>query len=171
MSHILIVYYSRKGENYCGGTIRNLARGNTEIVAEFIQHAVGGELFEIDTVKPYAADYRTCIQEAKQELEVGARPELKAFPGSLAACDTLFVGYPNWWGTCPMAVFTFLEHFDLAGKRIIPFCTNEGSGMGRSEQDLRRICKGAVVLPGLAILGHHAAQEEDAVAAWARRCI
>lgn len=130
MANILIVYYSRKGQNYWNGSVKDIAKGNTERVAEFIQNAVGGDLFEIDTVKSYDKDYYVCIEEAKKELHEGARPELKKYPGSLDPYDTVFAGYPNWWGTMPMAMFTFLEHYDLSGKRIIPFCTNEGSGMG-----------------------------------------
>ena len=140
----LIVYYSRKGENYWAGGVRNLEKGNTERVAEFVQEAVGGDLFEIETVKEYAADYYQCIDEAKAELQADARPEIKRCLEdvglSLDDYDTIFLGYPNWWGTCPMCVFTFLERYDLAGKRIIPFCTNEGSGMGGSEKHLKKIC-------------------------------
>lgn len=168
MEHILIVYYSRKGENYWGGKIRKLEKGNTEIVAEMIQKVVGGDLFEIDTVKPYSADYTTCTREAQQELRANVRPELKEYLEDLEGYDTIFVGYPNWWGTMPMAMFTFLEHYDLTGKRIIPFCTNEGSGMGRSESDLRKICTGAVVEQGLAIRGTEASQSEEEVSAWAK---
>lgn len=168
MEHILIVYYSRRGENYWGGKICKLEKGNTEIVAEMIQKAVGGDLFEIDTVKPYSADYTTCTREAQQELRANARPELKQYLEDLEGYDTIFVGYPNWWGTMPMAVFTFLEHYDLTGKRIVPFCTNEGSGMGRSESDLRKICTGAVVEQGLAIRGTEASQSEEEVSAWAK---
>lgn len=168
MEHILIVYYSRKGENYWGGEIRRLEKGNTEIVAEMIQEAVGGDLFEIDTVKPYSADYTTCTQEAQQELRADARPELKEYLDDLEGYDTIFVGYPNWWGTMPMAMFTFLEHYDLTGKRILPFCTNEGSGMGSSESDLRKLCTGAVVERGLAIRGTEAAKSEKKVSAWAK---
>lgn len=133
MSKPLIVYYSRKGENYWNGSIKNLEKGNTEIVAEMIADITGGDLFEVDTVKTYAADYYECIDDAKAELREGARPELKAYMDSLDAYDTIFVGFPNWWGTMPMAMFTFLERYDLSGKRILPFCTNEGSGMGKSK--------------------------------------
>ena len=146
MSKPLIVYYSRKGENYWNGSIKNLEKGNTEIVAEMIADITGGDLFEVDTVKTYAADYYECIDDAKAELREGARPELKAYMDSLDAYDTIFVGFPNWWGTMPMAMFTFLERYDLSGKRILPFCTNEGSGMGKSESDLKKICKDAKVL-------------------------
>ena len=168
MEHILIVYYSRKGQNYWAGSIRDLPKGNTEIVAEIIQKAVGGDLFEVDTVKPYSADYTTCTQEAQAELRANARPELKAYPDSLDSYDTIFVGYPNWWGTMPMAMFTFLEHYDLSGKRIIPFCTNEGSGMGGSERDLKKICTGAAVERGLSIRGCEAAKSEKKVSDWAK---
>ena len=137
----LIVYYSRKGQNYWNGSIVDLAKGNTERVAEFVQKAVGGDLFEIETVREYSKDYMVCIEEAKAELREGARPELKKYPESIDQYDTIFVGYPNWWGTMPMCVYTFLEHFDLTGKKIVPFCTNEGSGMGGSERELKRSAK------------------------------
>ena len=171
MEHILIVYYSRKGQNYWAGSIRDLPKGNTEIVAEMIQQAVGGDLFEVNTVKPYSADYTTCTQEAQAELRANARPELKEYPDSLDGYDTIFVGYPNWWGTMPMAMFTFLEHYDLSGKRIIPFCTNEGSGMGSSERDLKKICTGAAVERGLSIRGCEAAKSENKVSAWAKELV
>lgn len=171
MSKILIVYYSRKGENYWNGSIKNLSKGNTEIVAEMIADITGGDLFEVDTVKPYAADYYACIDEAKSELREGARPELKQYMDSLDGYDTIFVGYPNWWGTMPMAMFTFLEHYDLSGKRILPFCTNEGSGMGGSERDLKKICKGATVESGLSIHGAEAANSRSKVEAWVRKLV
>lgn len=171
MSKPLIVYYSRKGENYVNGSVRNLAKGNTEVVAEMIAGITGGDLFEIDTVKPYAASYAACIQEAKREQEENARPELKAYPDSLDGYDTIFVGYPNWWGTMPMVMFTFLEHFDLTGKRILPFCTNEGSGMGSSERDLKKVCQGAKVESGLSIHGAEAASSRGKVEAWVRKLV
>jgi flavodoxin len=168
MEHILIVYYSRKGENYWGGSIKKLPKGNTEVVAEAIQAAVGGDLFEVDTVKPYSANYTACTEEAQAELRANARPELKEYLDDLDGYDTIFVGYPNWWGTMPMAMFSFLERYDLNGKRIIPFCTNEGSGMGRSESDLKQLCAGATVEKGLAIRGSEAAGAAARVAAWAK---
>ena len=113
MANILIVYYSRKGENYWNGGLKTIAKGNTERVAEFIQNAVGGELFEVDTVKPYSESYMTCIEEAKAELREKARPEIKAYPENFEDYDTIFVGYPNWWGTMPMCMFTLLEKYDL----------------------------------------------------------
>ena len=97
----LIIYYSRKGENYWNGTIKNLAKGNTEIAAEFIKNAVGGDLFEVQTVREYAKDYYACIDEAQRELRARARPPIKAFPEDIDRYDNIFIGYPNWWGTMP----------------------------------------------------------------------
>lgn len=168
MAKTLIVYYSRKGENYWNGSIKNLSKGNTEIIAEMIADLTGGDLFQVETVKDYAADYYTCIDEAKEELRNQDRPELKAYKDSLEDYDRIYVGYPNWWGTMPMAMFTFLEHYDLSGKQIIPFCTNEGSGMGSSERDLKKICKGATVEKGLSIHGAEAAQSRGKVEAWVK---
>lgn len=165
----LIVYYSRKGQNYWNGSIKDLKKGNTEIVAEFIQKAVGGDLFEVETVKQYSADYYACIDEAQKELRANARPEIKGYPENIENYDVIFIGYPNWWGTMPMAMFTLLEKCNLKGKKIVPFCTNEGSGMGSSERDLVKLCTGANVMRGLPIHGAEAAQSEKEVVEWAKR--
>ena len=167
----LIVYYSRKGENYWNGGLKVIEKGNTERVAEYIQQAVGGDLFELETVRAYDPAYMTCIEEAKAELRENARPELKAMPANLDAYDTIFLGYPNWWGTCPMCVFTFVENADLAGKRIIPFCTNEGSGLGKSERDLAKAAPGATIERGLSVLGHESERAQAKTAAWARQFV
>lgn len=163
----LIVYYSRKGQNYVSGVIKDLPKGNTEIVAEFIQEAVGGDLFEVDTVKPYPLDYTKCTEVAKEELKAKARPEVKDYLESIDDYDNIFVGYPNWWGTMPMVMFTFLEHYDFTGKTIIPFCTNEGSGLGGSVNTIKRLCPGANVKTGLSIHGTSAASSKQRVAAFA----
>ena len=98
MSKALIVYYSRKGENYWNGSIKNLEKGNTEIVAEMIAEQTGGDLFEVETVKEYPADYYACIEEAKAELREKARPELKGYVDNLARYDTVFLGYTKLVG-------------------------------------------------------------------------
>ncbi len=165
----LIVYFSRKGQNYWNGSIKNLSKGNTEIVAEFIQKFIGGDLFEVETIKPYSDDYYECIDEAKKELYESSHPEIKAYVNDMDQYDKIFVGYPNWWGTMPRAMFTFLEHYDLSDKWIIPFCTNEGSGMGTSERDLKRICKNATIMKGLAIHGAEAKDSEAKVVTWIKK--
>ena len=143
--------------------------GNTERVAEFVAEATGGNLFEIETVKEYDTDYNRRIDEAKAELQADARPKIKAAPESLDVYDTIFLGYPNWWGTCPMCVFTFVESANLTGKRIIPFCTNEGSGLGKSERDLAKAIPGATIERGLSVLGHESENAQAKTAAWAKQ--
>lgn len=169
MSSNLIIYYSRKGQNYVNGSIKDLKQGNTEIVAQYIRDAVGGDMFEVRTVKQYAIDYYACTDEAKAELNAGARPELQEYLDDVSAYDHVFVCGPCWWGTYPMAVFTLLERLDLSGKRVHPVMTHEGSGMGSSERDLKRICKGADVGPGLAVHGADAAASRSNVEAWAKK--
>ena len=168
MAKNLIAYYSRKGQNYVNGSIKNLAKGNTEIVAEFIQKAVGGDLFEIDTVKNYPIDYTECTEVAKDEIRQKARPELNKYLDSIDEYDTIFLGYPIWWSVPPMAVSTFLEHYDFTGKKIIPFATHEGSGLGGSVSYIKKIIPTADVKTGLAIHGAEAAQSEAQVAKWAK---
>ena len=168
MAKTLVVYYSRKGENHMPGGIQVLEKGNTEYAAEFIAKAVGADLFEIDTVKPYAANYRECCMEAVQEAKAKARPAIKGYVEDVSQYDTIFVCFPCWCGTAPMCVFTFLENYDLTGMRIVPLCTNEGSGMANSEKDLAESCKGAQILPGLSVWGHQAKDSEEMIAAWAK---
>lgn len=171
MSSNLVIYYSRKGENYCRGGIKNLPKGNTEIVAEYIAKAVGGELFEVDTVKPYSDDYNTCTEEAKRELNANARPELKKYLDSLDVYDNIFVCGPCWWGTFPCAIFTQLERLDFTGKKVMAVMTHEGSGLGNSESDLKKMCKGVAFGAGIAVRGSDAASSESAVSEWARKSI
>lgn len=166
MSKELIAFYSRADENYFAGSYRYVDVGNTEIVADILEELTGADMFKIEQARPYARDYKTCIEEAKEDQRRGARPELKACPESLDGYDTIYLGYPNYWGTMPMAVFAFLERYDLSGKRIMPFCTNEGSGMGSSVADIRRTCPGAEVGEGLPITGGQAASSRPALERW-----
>lgn len=163
---ILIAYYSRAEENYVSGALKYLTVGNTEVAAGMIQTLTGGALFHLEQTQPYAKDYNTCIDQAQADQRRDARPELKAWPESLDPYDTIYLGYPNYWGTMPMAVFTFLERFDFTGKTIYPFCTHEGSGLGRSEGDIRRLCPTAKVEPGLAIHGTRVEKAEGAIRNW-----
>ena len=162
----LIVYFSRAGENYFGGALRRVDVGNTETAAQTLQKLTGAELFRIEPMMKYSDSYNECIAQAQDDQKRNARPELKAYPDSLEQYDTIFLGYPNYWGTMPMPVFTFLEHFDFSGKTIRPFCTHEGSGMGRSEADIRKLCPGARVEAGLAIRGSAVKEAEKELAKW-----
>lgn len=169
MANTLILYYSRKGENYVNGRIVDLKRGNTEICAAFIKKAVGGDLFEIETVKEYSKDYHTCTEEASREFKEKARPKLKKYLGSIADYDNVFVCGPCWWGTYPMAVFTQLERLDFTGKKVMALMTHEGSGLGNGERDLRKICRGVTFGTGIAIHGADAEKAEAAVREWAKK--
>lgn len=166
MGKTLIAYYSRRGENYWNGSIKNLAKGNTEVVVEKIKKLLpDADVYHIDTTYEYPKDYYECIDQAKAELRQKARPELKNKLDSIEEYDTIILGYPNWWGAMPMVVYTFLESFDFTGKTIIPFCTNEGSGMGSSVRNIEKTAPGATVLSGTSIHGAEAAQADSEVRA------
>jgi flavodoxin len=168
MANTLVVFYSRKGENYMPGGIQVLEKGHTAYAAEFIGKAVGADIFEIDTVKPYAENYRECCMQAAEEAKANARPEIKGHLADVSQYDTIFVCFPCWCGTAPMCVFTFLERYDLTGKKIVPLCTNEGSGLANAPKDLANSCPGAVIAPGLSVRGHQVKEQAEMIAAWAR---
>lgn len=162
----LIAYFSRPGNNYVGGTIVDLPVGNTEVVATMIREMTGGDLFHIEPVKVYPADYTETTEVAQAELRAKARPELTRHLETIDSYDKILLGYPNWWGTMPMPVFTFLEEYNLSGKTIAPFCTHEGSGLGLSVADIRKACPHSTVLEGLAIRGGDVKNARDPVAEW-----
>lgn len=162
----IIIYFSRSGNNYVNGAVKNLPVGNTEIAAHIIQNLTGADIFKLEQEKAYSEDYSECIAEAKADQKQNARPKLKACPANLDKYDTIYLGYPNYWGTMPMAVFTFLEKFDFTGKRIKPFCTHEGSGMGHSERDIRKLCPAAIIDKGLAIHGAKVHNSRKLIEKW-----
>lgn len=166
MGKALIAYYSRADENYVNGAIKKLEIGNTEKAAGIIRKITGAELFQIEQVKPYAKNYNECIAQAQEDQKRDARPELKQYPDSLEDYDVIYLGYPNYWSTMPMAVFTFLEHYDFTGKVIKPFCTHEGSGLGSSIRDIKKLCPTATVAEGLAIQGGRVDRSEKEIEAW-----
>ena len=166
MAKTLIAYFSRADENYFGGAMRYVKVGNTEIVVNDMKEMIDANTFKIEMKSPYSPVYMTCIDEAKKDLRENARPELVSFPDSIDGYDTIVLAYPNYWGTMPMAVFTFLDKFDFSGKTILPLCTNEGSGMGSSERDIKKNAPGADVKKGLSITGSRAADAAGAVKTW-----
>ena len=166
MAKTLIAFFSRADENYFGGAMRYVKVGNTEIVANIVKDLIPADTFKIEMKEPYSPVYMTCIEEAKKDLRAKARPELVFMPESIGEYDTVILAYPNYWGTMPMAVFTFLEAFDFTGKTILPLCTNEGSGMGGSERDIKATCPGADVKKGLSVTGSEAANSKTSVQKW-----
>ena len=166
MAKTLIAFFSRADENYFGGAMRYVKVGNTEIVCDIMKDLIPSDSFKIEMKNPYSPVYMTCIAEAKKDMREGARPELVSMPESIDGYDTVILAYPNYWGTMPMAVLTFLEHFDFTGKTILPLCTNEGSGMGSSEKDIKKYAKGARLGRGLSITGSRAADSKGALQRW-----
>ena len=169
MSRNLVIYYSRRGQNYSGGNIVEIEKGNAERIAEYICEATGADVFEIRTVSQYPEDYMKCTEVAQEELRMNARPKLKEYLSDIDGYDNIFIVGPCWWGTYPMAMFSQLEELDFAGRKVLPVMTHEGSGMGSCERDLKRICKGAKVKRGLAVQGSMAAASQKTVADWAVR--
>jgi flavodoxin len=167
----LIAYFSRKGQNYASGKIVDLKVGNTEVVASMIQKIAGGDMFHIESVTGYPKDYTETTEVAKNELRTKARPKLTRKVTNIEAYDVIFLGYPNWWGTMPMPVYTFLESYDFSGKKIVPFCTHEGSGMGHSEKDIAKACPKSIVLEGIAIHGTSARAAGSEVTSWIDKLI
>lgn len=162
----LIAYFSRADENYFGGAMRYVKVGNTEIVANIMKDLTGADMFKINMKDPYSPVYMTCIDEAKRDLREDRRPELTEYLDSIDQYDTIILAYPNYWGTVPMAVLTFLDRYSFEGKTILPLCTNEGSGMGSSEKDVKKHTDGANVLKGLSVTGSRAADSEAEVSKW-----
>ncbi len=168
MSKKLIAFYSRADDNYVNGLIKTLEVGNTEVAAGIIKELTGADLFKLEQLKPYARDYNECIAQAQADQRQDARPDLKSFPETLDEYDVIYLGYPNYWSTMPMAVFTFLEHFDFSGKTIKPFCTHEGSGLGSSLSDIKKLCPAAKVEKGLAIHGGSVKRSRKDIEKWVR---
>ena len=145
----LVIIFSRADENYGVGYI---TVGNTMKLAQMIAAKTGAELFEVAPAKKYPADYDTCIDVAKKEQNRNDRPAI-AQDKDISEYDTIFFGYPVWWGDIPMCMYTFIESHDWSGKKIYPFCTHEGSGTGRTEGTLKRTMKGASISRAMAVRG------------------
>ena len=160
----LVIYFSRSGENYFGGELKNIEKGNTEVIAEYIKELDNADLFKVEPAVEYPEDYMKCI--AKKEQQDDVRPEIKETLDNIDAYDTIYIGYPNWWGTLPMPMFTQLEQLDFTGKTVKPFVTHEGSGFGSSLKDIEKLCKGAEIKNGLSIPGANVENAKSTVEAW-----
>lgn len=166
MEKNLIVYFSHDKENYVSGTIQNLEIGNTKIVAQKIQQQLNCDIFEIKALHDYPFHYDECVKVAKQELRNNARPKIINIISHIEDYQNIYIGYPNWWGTMPMCVWTFLESYDLSNRNIFPFCTHEGSGMGRSVKDIEALCPNGLVHQGLAIKGSQVLNSDEKIKKW-----
>ncbi|MDO4840756.1 MAG: flavodoxin [Desulfovibrionaceae bacterium] len=150
--NILIIYFSHSG--------------NTRTIAEQIHSRTGGDIVELKTVQPYPDDYNTTVDMAQKEKTEHARPAITTELTDLAKYDTVFLGFPNWWGTIPMAYYTLLEKYDLGNKIVIPFVTHGGSAFGSSLNDLKRLCPKARFKEGLAVRGSRVKSAQKDVDKW-----
>ena len=162
MSKSIIIYFSHTGENYSVG---NITVGNTAKVAQEIAAQTGAPTWEIKETDEYSkTSSNDCVSRAKKEKQQNARPAFVGEAPDLSQYDTIFLGYPNWWADAPMVVYTFLDKAKIDGKTILPFCTHEGSGLGSTARSLAKAYpKAKVELKGLALYGHVAQKEPDAV--------
>lgn len=161
----LVAFFSRAGENFFPGGMRYIKKGNTHIAADILAEITGADLFEIKSAEGYSDVYRECVQKAKAELDKNARPEL-AYDINISGYDVIFLGFPNWCGTMPMPVWTFLEGHDFSGKVVCPFCTNEGSGLANSITDMDKLIPTANRKKGLSIKGCEAQDSKVKFMEW-----
>ena len=157
-SKILIVYFSRTGENY---NVGNVEVGNTAIMASYMKEYLNADSFEIVPVKKYPDSYDECLKVATKEKEEDARPAIESKLDDISKYDTIFIGYPIWWGEIPQIVYNFMEKYDLSGKTIIPFNTHEGSGDAGTYNTIKnKLTKSNVNTNGLALQGKVARTDE-----------
>ena len=147
-----------------------LSPGNAELIATWIQEETGGDLFSIKTQNKYSSDYDECLNQARKERDNNERPALTDKVNNIDDYDVIFLGFPNWWYTCPMAVFTFVESYDLSGKTIIPFCTHGTGGLSRTIRDLKKLlpanCK---VLDPIGVYRPEVKNSKSKVVDWVRK--
>ena len=156
-SNMLVAYFSLAGEQYGVGVVEE---GNTSIIARMIAEQTGADLFEIKPETPYPTTYQGLLDVSRQEMADNSRPKIADTVDKMDNYDTIFIGYPNWWGDMPMIVYNFLESYDLSGKTIVPFCTHGGSGLSNTESTIADIT-GGTMKDGFAISGTTAQNDRD----------
>ncbi|MBO1306059.1 NAD(P)H-dependent oxidoreductase [Enterococcus sp. 669A] len=176
-SNLLIAYFSRVGNTEFDSDVDVTASaslnevngemtGNATMLADAVQEATGGDQFLIETVEAYPSDYNDTTDQASEEQSQEARPELSTTVENMDQYDTVILVYPNWWGSLPMPVASFLEAYDFSGKTIAPVCTHEGSRLGSSQRDIAALCPDAQVNEGLAIHGSDASNADGEIQSW-----
>jgi flavodoxin len=166
---VLLVFFSRPGENYFHGGRKVLKVGNTEVVAGFIRDALGCDVFEIQPVEPYPERYEPTVERNLREQNENARPRIIDLPEAIADYDTIVIGSPIWNVRVPRIMLTFAEHFDFSGKTLYPFTTHAMSGLGHAVEEYEAACRSATIGNALAIQGETADKSRPAVEAWLRQ--
>ena len=163
----LIIYFSRADENYFGGEMKYIDKGNTEIIAEYIKDITNADIFKVEPLNPYPTNYAECIEEAKVRTREHNAP-IKANIPDISEYEVIYVGSPIYWGGMPEELFTALKGHDYSGKIIRPFVTHEGSGLSGVPRQLKDICAPAEVTDGLAIVGSEAKNSRQKVEEWVK---
>ena len=162
----LIAFYSRIGGNSVNGEIKDIKKGNTEIVAEALQALTGGEMYKIFPKEEYPQDYEQCVIRAQKESEGNIHPAIKNPLASIDEYDVIYVGFPLWFRSYPRIIATFFDAFDFTGKIIKPFCTNEEGSFGIAELEMRAILKSATVKDGIAFHGFELEDIKERLSKW-----
>lgn len=179
-SKILIAYFSRAGNidltnnsnvdavtNASINVVNKKYMGNTELLAHWIQEFVGGDLFFIKTEAFYPSNYNETLNQGQQENTENIRPALTNYIENIADYDIVFLGFPIWWSDMPMAVYSFLEEYDLSGKTIIPFCTSGGSDFSDTIHTIASLQPNAVIVEnGLALRKDNILHAQTSVNNW-----
>lgn len=173
-SNILVAYFTRPetdGVDAVSSASRVVVNGevvgNTQFVAQIIQQSTGGDLFAIETVQEYPGEHDALVDQAADEQDENARPELSTKVDNMDDYDVIFIGYPNWWYDLPMPLYTFLEEYDLSGKTIVPFSTHGGSGFSNTIDTIAELQPDATVITdGFTVSRSSVASAENDVTAW-----
>ena len=161
----LIIYFSRGDENYFGGSMKYIDKGNTEVIAEYIRDLTGADMFKVEPLSPYPASYMEAIEEAKVRTRTHNAPTKEEI-SDISSYEVIYVGSPIYWGGMPEELFTVLKELDFTGKIIRPFTTHEGSGLANVPNQLKEICTNAQVLDGIAITGSKVNESKDVIEKW-----
>lgn len=161
----LIIYFSRADENYFGGSLKTIEKGNTEVIAEYIKDITNADMFKVEPLVPYSKDYMTCINEAKERTK-SHNAEIKERLEDISNYEVIYVGSPVYWGGMPEELFTALKDLNFNGKIVRPFVTHEGSSLSNIPNQLKEVCKGATVLDGIAITGSYVSESRNKIEDW-----
>ena len=167
----LVIYFSRADENYFGGQMRYIDKGNTEVIAEYISELTNADLFKVERKEPYSKNYMACIKEAQDEQRRGELPELVNNLDDISDYDVIYIGGPIYWGTFPQPMFTELKRLDFKNKIIMPFSTHEGSGLASIVKDIKQYAQNAEIKQGLAITGSTVNKSKHIVENWIKNNI
>ena len=165
---VLVVYFSRAGENIVDDMREIISKGFTEIVAEKIQKLTGGALIKLQPKEEYPYGYDECNRRARKEYEENILPEISNLPASIDAYDTIYLGFPLWYRSYPRIISRFIKSYSFIGKTIKPFCTNEEGTFGIMELELRSMIKGAIIKNGLAIHSYDVEKSDDLIQKWVK---